>query len=132
MCFNISNKYPDVKIAKRDIPCYKVLSFVNIRIISPIKGHTYFTTYDPDGSVYDIEDKFSFDYNYSTAVSIESGIHSFSNYKKAKRYMHDCTCDVIYKAIIPKGTEYYYNPEDHEYVSLKLTVIKGDIKNNSI
>jgi len=32
--------------------------------------------------------------------------------------------EVIVKCIIPKGTKYYYNPGDQEYVSLAIKLVK--------
>lgn len=59
-------------------------------------------------------------------MSIYDGLHSYSTYNQALacRYFNS----KVYKAVIPKGTEYYYNPKTKEYVSLKLEVYRTNYR----
>jgi len=115
MCFHIDPKYPEKKIAKRDIPCYKVLQvqkfFEEERYASPYKlffyklGKQEFT---------EIGKVMEYDY-------INEGFHSYSTKKKAGR-IRFCMNSSIFKAIIPKGSEYYYSSKRKEYVSNSIVI----------
>jgi hypothetical protein len=125
MCFIILPNHLHVKIAKRDIPCYKVLTITswNKSLESPYYDEIYFANGDTHPVIKEVEE-FGFNWNH---IKIEEGLHSYSTYNKAKlagRQFYK----TIHKAIIPKGTEYYYNSIEKEYVSLKLKVWKKNIK----
>lgn len=107
MCFIIDPKYPEKKIAKRDITCYKNL---NSDMTSPFQGMQYklgVLYKQPIGAIiYD--------------DVIREGFHSYSNKRKAIR-MPDRDWS-LYKCIIPKGSEYYYDSGYREYVSNQIII----------
>ena len=108
MCFTITT--PE-KIAKRDIVCYKRLIRRRGQYTSVYQGSFYMF-----GKVYKTVG-FGF-----VGRDVFEGRHSYSNLKQAKRLVWDI--EVIVKCIIPKGTKYYYNPGDKEYVSLAIKLVK--------
>ncbi len=116
MCFYVSKKHPDKKIAKRDISCYKVveLSETPDLFISSYQGFPYIL-----GKLYCIQGTL-----FKMAGLIHSGLHAYSNKRKLCFFFSD---ETTVKCIIPKGSEYYYNPKDGEYVSNQI-IIKGLLK----
>ena len=123
MCFTVHPYHPKAKVAKRDIVCYKAGY--------KYRGGRVFMPY------------FQMDYSYQLGktqpkvklmpvrlsnedLAIQAGYHSYSNKKELRGWKSDPIV-VSVKCIIPKGTEYYYNPEDREYVSETL-VVKEFIK----
>lgn len=111
MCFIIDTKYPEEKIAKKDIVCYKRLEvlYPNGRFSSPHQGKRYKLNI-----LYRSELKPS---SYNT---IKIGLHSYSCKKRAEHYR--AFGEVVTKGIIPKGSRYYYNPIMHEYVSNQIII----------
>ena len=124
MCFLIHPKHQKVKIAEKDITCYKILRKIesspfdnNYLYISPCQHELYFKV-DGKEVIKEVEE-FG---KPALFPEINEGLHSYSSKKKAK---DDCNFNKDYKifrSIIPKGTPYYYNPTEEEYVSLKLKV----------
>lgn len=125
MCFDIHNSHPTEKKATEDIVCYKRLE-VYLGDVPPdkiTKGNIYkveyFTPYC--GQRIYLEQKplkkSKLDVRFFN-TTIERGLHSYSDSRKA---LSRCTNgEVVVKCIIPKGSRYYYNPVDKEYVSNKL------------
>ena len=117
MCFylNLNNLFP--KIANRDIICYKETEDKrNGAFISDIYPKRY---------KLNVIQKKVFLETIPTVIgsgAINEGYHSFST----KAHLHKY-CSYHGKFIIPKGTEYYYNPEHKEYVS-ETIIFKGFIK----
>jgi hypothetical protein len=110
-----------VKIAKTDIFCYKLLhqcggGSENIKWISPYKQMQYFKSKCPKKG---IEVAATFDQDHVTDATIHQGIHS---YKLIPTYLPTSKLGAYFVSYIPKGTKYYYNPEDKKYVSEKLVV----------
>lgn len=112
MCFFIHPKHPEVKTAKRDIPCYK-------------NGYRIPTGFRPLYQVayrYVLGDLNKIENWTGPAVAhlfgdtISRGYHSYSNKKRLSRG-YACV-----KCIIPKGAHYFYNPEDREYVSDQIII----------
>ena len=123
MCFNKQvGKNWNAKIATEDIQCYKELRKGNECYYSPCMIDRYFTL-NQEGC----EKESSFDYDHMHFSSLEHGLHTYSNKKYAIR-CNSCHGRIIFNAIIPKGTLYYYNPNDHVYISEKLIVINHLIK----
>jgi hypothetical protein len=58
------------------------------------------------------------EFNY---VYICKGFHSYSNKRKII-WCPDRSFYCVVKGIIPKGSEYYYNPDRHEYVSNQIVL----------
>ena len=108
MCFIIHPNHPDVKIATEDLICLKQLEKRGHYYTSPIQNMKYFTEYRKTPKEISIN-KFS-----KRNVEINEGLHSHNKYNNYYA--------LFFKAIIPKGTKFYYNPMTNEYVSLKLIV----------
>lgn len=106
MCFILDKKHPDKKIAKRNITCYKVLG---ISMKSPYQGYQYKLNEPVKSDIGDLV-------NYNPDKCIHEGLHSHCLLDEITT-LYD-----IYKAIIPKGSEYYYNSYYKEYVSNQLII----------
>ena len=118
MCFIA---YKDiVKIADRDIKCYKCLQ-------SNMKSPCYEAEYEIGK---DIKSLFTFDWlndSYKGVLKVEKGLHSYISIETAKRkakrkehwYNHVFMCaassPIVVECIIPKGSQYLTN--GIEYVS---------------
>lgn len=121
MCFEIHKKYLNVQIAKKDITCYKILNKEDDGIIASI---VYDEVYFKKGGSSEYVNKEVKEFSFNTdRTEINSGLHTYSSYVLAhhKAKYHN---KQMHKCIIPKGTKYYYNPDDQEYVSLKLKVFR--------
>ncbi len=118
MCFHLKNDNDKKRIAKKNITCYKVLGVSDRGNL--ISEHRSFR-YKP-GILYKSrigKPHYSSGFCY---YFIDRGRHSYSNYIEAKK---NCGYyQIIYMCIIPKGSEYYYNPDDCEYVSNQIIVKK--------
>lgn len=118
MCFIVHSDYPDPLVAEQDIPCFKI--GVEAKVIS---GRGCFTS-EFRGYVYklkklqpEIELCPSEDY----PRVINKGYHSFSPDHLMAQFPF--SADSVYclvKCIIPKGSQYYFNPHDLEYVSNQI------------
>ena len=122
MCFYIHPAHKEVKIADKDIVCYKSLIKEGNKILSPYIRFKYFDVISfkrktTVTSSHFILEKISF-YDKNSSM-ISQGIHSHVVIKHFGKQFGK-----LYLAIIPKGTEYYYNPQCEEYVSLKLIVYR--------
>ena len=109
MCFVISSKYPEEKIAGKDIVCYKRLERSTGGFLSPYQG-----------KFYNLNKLYRSKLECSSCHTIDVGLHSYSCKKRAKY----CRVpgEVVTKGIIPKGSRYYYNSYNHEYVSNQIIV----------
>jgi len=144
MCFFIEKKNKEVKIAKKDIVCYKALIRNHYGdIISPFRRAEYFS-YSTQKRIKRIEvgkmkkilvDLVDLELYFlpelftkaeSTSEIITNGLHTYSSLRLVKMRAKGFGWQV-YKAIIPKDTEYYYNSRTKEYVSTKLKVYKKEI-----
>ena len=127
MCFYIdtcSPKYKNSIIADKDIVCYKLLDLEEEHYESPYQSEFYFIENTKKKSVTK-STEFSCGYILD---EINKGLHTYSNKKYAFSKLGNYSLPMVFKAIIPKGSEYYYNSERHEYVSTKLTVYTNPIK----
>ena len=111
MCFIVSftKRYEQPKIARRDIPCYKVLAWENddeaCAVIYPFRY-----------KVGEIQDRVEIDpIFYTEHAKINRGYHS---YKKDKPFRG---CNALF--VIPKGTKYWANKE--EYVSERIKLVRS-------
>lgn len=119
MCFNKVNigKYKDVQVAKHNIKCYKDLEYNrNSQVVSPYRIMVYFEKNSKEHKV--IKEATFYRY-HELSNELHEGLHTYSNRKFAN---YDSFAGNIYDAIIPKGTRYYYNKYNHEYISEKLIV----------
>jgi hypothetical protein len=125
MCFTIHPTHSEPLIAKKNIVCYKILQDDGLNKISPYYDEIYFKKGGSCEYVNKEIDDFSFSTNFETFERcINQGLHVYSSIKKANDEV-DHLNESVYKCVIPKGTKYYYNPADNEYVSLKLKVYKS-------
>ena len=119
MCFTVHKDYPNQLIAETDIKCYKFLQpsrSNSYKIISPIQHAIYFKNILHRKITKKISE-FGIENNRYHGIEINEGLHSYSEPKIG-----------YYKAIIPKGTPYYYDPRADEYVSLVLKVYRKKYK----
>ena len=115
MCFFIHEDHKNPKIAKKPINCYKTFQIVDEEnFMSIYQEHPY-----KIGLKYSLGHKL-----IPTYRSIDEGFHSYTAKSVAKVAKEDLIYHgIIYdnlcmvKCVIPEGAEYYYNPEDKEYVS---------------
>lgn len=123
MCFDIHHSHSTAKKATENIICYKRLE-VYLGAFHPEKitrGNVYkmrfITPYCRQRIHLDKKPlkKSRLDVGFN---SIERGLHSYSESRKA---LSRCNSDeVVVKCFIPKGSIYYFNPVDKEYVSNQL------------
>ena len=110
MCFVIHKDHPKAKVAEKDIKVYKVLENNRGRLIST---YQYFK-YNPKQLYHSkivIEP-------WREKLLIDEGLHSFSSLKGVDDHISCCAWEAcVCEFIIPKGSEYYYNPDKQEYVS---------------
>jgi hypothetical protein len=110
MCFALDENHHNVLIANKDIVCYKFLDVDGDRIVSPYRKFIY-----------------NFNETYSTYHSLKvindnvhEGYHSYTKLKIVVRQA--CNRNIIVRCIIPKGSEYYINDYDEEYVSNNIII----------
>jgi len=129
MCFIISDKknYSKERIAKRDIPCNKILlvkedgKFDGIFNYAVPLYELNVVSYAKDESQEQMD---SFRVYIGIHKSeIFTGIHSYSRKRKLK-IQWDSESEAIIYCRIPKGTKYYYNPSRKEYVSLAIIPLR--------
>lgn len=130
MCFYIHNKHLKEKTAERDITCYKVFSSRDINgnqhgkyIRSYYRSFNYKfgTRYELDGYINPILGAKGDPY------MINVGLHSYTSLEKAKKVIQGMASyykKIIIPCVIPKGSKYYHNPGDREYVSDQIIIGK--------
>ena len=134
MCFIIREKQR-LKIAKKDITCYKV---VKLKGINQYKGvlKSYVKNFKYDlNTLYPKIDNFEISIHYYNTLKysknrgvINEGYHSFSNYNKAIGWLNPFVDSIVIKCIIPKGSKYFYDPIGEECVSDQIkTLGKNEI-----
>lgn len=122
MCFRIDENDPDKRIAKRDIVCWKVVDINKIMssvlFKSMYKDYVYkFDTEYYDESSLEIEKE-----PWDDTKLINKGFHSYKSQPTEYAY-NNCTnhilknSQVLVECYIPKGSEYYINLKEGEYVS---------------
>jgi hypothetical protein len=124
MCFFTHPKHLNVKVAKKDITCYKICEKVRgsnqhiYKVRSYIREFEYITE-----KLYQDLDVFKnikvYNGTYST---IRKGYHSYSNNDKMNYFLYKDSLHL--KCTIPKGSLYYYNPDSQEYVSNQIIIHK--------
>ena len=113
MCFLIHNDHQVSQIATEDIVCFKrMIPFNHNILITPYRDFEY-----------KIGKTYSAEFSDKLGIGIiEEGLHSYTNKERAKLWK--TSDEIVVKCIIPKGSIYYFNPNDEEYVSNKLYVKK--------
>ena len=120
MCFFVTSKHSDKKIAKKDIPCYKHLYIKDNVIRSPF--YRYFNKWKLDKKeTTELGTKII----EKDSTIIKKGFHSFKiSYKRSFIIF----ANAKFLAYIPEGSEYYEN--DKEYVSNSI-ILKEKLEYNS-
>ncbi len=145
MCFIISHKHPIVKIADKDIKCYKLVLaskyadkhwFIAQDAVIP----TYYSEFREfryvEGMEYDLGTSLEViayvDHLTNKVVNmtpiIEAGFHSYKNigvFNGPSRFDSNDNLLSVVEFSIPKGSEYYYNEEFEEYVSNRIKCKRG-------
>lgn len=106
MCFFVHDRHKKVKIAKKNIRCWKVGEVHKTYFLSRYWDFRY-----SFGKLYKRK--------YLTVRDsvISRGFHSYSQ-------KGDIFIGEIIEAVIPRGARYYYDPTNHEYVSNKIKILK--------
>lgn len=112
MCFFIHEKYSEAKIAEKNITCYKIMR-KNYK--SFIRGFNYKPLLDKKTPTVNIKVKNKY---------ILKGYHSYSNKKFTLSVIAHTKFLNIIICTIPKGTKYYYDPKNKEYVSETIIIHK--------
>lgn len=122
MCFEKSliGKNSIVRKAQKNIKCYKLLRITGKKARSPYQHMIYFNSLTYQNK--SIKSA-NFEFMHESKHYLYDGLHSYSNKKYICKRYHK-----IFEGYIPKGTRYYYNPIDHEYVSEKLIVYNNIIE----
>lgn len=120
MCFIIHEKHPKKKIARINKTCYKVMyrgqekgEYISLYQWAKYSKRIIHTSeidkpsYDGDGN-----------------LEITNGRHSYSDIVMARMFKDVEDERVIVKCTIPRGSEYYYNPTEQEYVSNQIKIIR--------
>lgn len=111
MCFLIDDNDKDVKVAKTNIICYKVM-YKSISL--GIDYTSCIRLFDYKKHVVYYEELF---HNTENKLLLYHGFHSIENKKSCSKYIHKYGLETIVKCIIPKGSKYYYNSSTKEYIS---------------
>ena len=123
MCFYIHEDHQKVKIARKDITCYKVLRNINSRYYAPYQCVEYRYNKLKKSKIITRPRPGTFG-----SGTIDLGLHSLTDLKSVKRFINRTLLvysgDPVFEAVIPKGSEYYYNPYKGEYVSNQLMIVK--------
>ena len=114
MCFNVDKKHPHARTAKRAIVCFKV---VNRDLCSYYQGfgHEY-------GFL--AKSRLKKEKRGTNGTCIYMGFHSYTCFEAAmKEYRCKLSYDpIVVRCLLPRGTRYYYDSCDHEFVSNRIVV----------
>ena len=116
------------KVADRDIVCYKFLYQTGpFRYITPIREAILWKfpfikkTFTAEG-VRELE----MDSMHQKCVVGGGFIHTFA--KVSDRYSHRGLYDVVlFRCIIPKGTEYFEHEDGSEYASSRIVILRKEV-----
>ena len=126
MCFIIHKDHSEVKKVEEDITCYKVLGSTDEEEVFEAPLYYFNYTIGEKYNCFDSSKEKTFNLISSgDNTLIEEGFHSWSTIHSAKEFV--AGNQIIFKAIIPKGSLYYYNPRSKDYVSNQI-IIKSKIK----
>jgi len=108
MCFHTHYDHQEVKTAEKDIVCWKYLTKDRK---APLQNFQYeYNILNKLGRPLEVVDR-----------EISEGFHSHSEKRIAK--LRATSDRKVFKFIIPKGSKYFYNPNDEEYVSDHIVLI---------
>ena len=122
MCFNVSRKHPDSLITQEDIICYKSSDTTKRRYKTFSSDYRRFdyklgkvyrlmTSLEPTRKVELYPEP-----RFAESQVINQGFHSYI--KIPTQYLNDR----LVECIIPKGSTYYINPDENEYVSDQIII----------
>lgn len=126
MCFYVHNKHPHVLVAKRDIVCYKKGEIQNLLTMGQVFVPPYYRFRYEFGKQYKTKTTWQTHPGWTLTV-VHEGFHSYSNKKEALKERGSVYV-VVVKCIIPKGSEYFYNPYYKQYVSDSIIVTNETVK----
>ena len=120
MCFIIDKDNPNGRIAEKDIMCYKTLySYINTQLNARIFRSLFFDFRYVENELYELEKPKAL---VNENGLINRGFHSFTKVNTALNGLF--AERVLVQCIIPKGSEYYVNNHNNEYVSNKIIIKK--------
>ena len=128
MCFYIEEKNSKVKIANKDIVCYKIVDK-----LSKLYVNSRYTDYKYKLDELNKEinlviiDEFKVNNVIVNESKISSGYHSYISKERAIRFLKNIKAydeEVIVKCIIPRNSYYYINKRHKEYVSSNIIINK--------
>jgi hypothetical protein len=128
MCFE-SGKNTKVIIARKDVPCFKIMNVTRLKSGLSDKKFLSFWRYF----------KYEVGYHYfnknfpEAAVSYESytdqGMHSYAGISEIRHYISGTGYVVAVECYIPKGARYMINKSGTQYLSSDMVVVgRIDIK----
>lgn len=119
MCLIVKDLHKSYSVAKRNIPCYKILRQIpDGSLITPYQ-RMHVNQYMPLTCEY-------FQKGYFIGGIVYMGIHSFNLYmdirEEVKRLQSSTTDKIGYvKAYIPKGTKYWLG-DNHDFCSERIII----------
>lgn len=118
MCFTIHESHSEVKIATEDILCYKIFIPSNFgdAYLTPFRRTRVLPKSLMESEIgQSVRDRWN---------ELSYGIHSFTSLEEATAYgkkkVDDYNQAKYVECTIPKGSEYYFNPETKQYISNQL------------
>lgn len=144
MCFTIHDNHKEITKSNEDITCYKVMvEYVTQPIIYKSiyqsfeyeQGYIYHTKIgNPQYSnkLYSVAYLYDQETHKRKIDSINEGFHSYSTFEEAYNNLDICPFNFengpmiksksIVQCIIPKGSKFYYNPDEKQYVSERIKI----------
>ncbi len=132
MCFYIRNteEARTLWVAKEDIVCYKTMVNYNSKVATSryknfiyILGRVYKQKLEKIPKVTK-EGLYIFPVVNGVWRTVSLGFHSYSTCQEARRNTGMWNTFSVYRCIIPKGSEFYYDRERKEYISNQIKIVK--------
>ncbi len=132
MCFYIRNTIESrtLWVAKEDIVCYKILKYNRASSVqdfqyklNKVYKEPLFVIPKPSFGIYKIrmtEKGFMGDFYTPLYHGFHSYIELDQDLKNDAKRWWEC----VYKCIIPKGSEFYYDPVEKQYLSNQIKIVK--------
>lgn len=125
MCFIVHPEYPDPLVTEQDIVCFKVgyeaeISLFGGYFTSEYRGYKYRLK-----RLQPLVELCLYNNTKTGTIEINKGYHSYHPLHPFAQSGFDATSKFcLVRCIIPKGSQYYYNPNDQEYVSDQIIAQK--------
>ena len=125
MCFIIHPDYPNPLVAEQDIICFKI----GKKAESNLDDQKFFSQYRSYvyrlGELQPKVELFLDRWIGHSILSVQIGYHSYHPLNPSIRAEYVANSPYcLVRCIIPKGSQYYYNPSDREYVSDQIIAQK--------